>query len=232
LASLAAACALGACTHKDANGLPPGKDLHDVPGGEMMPAGGPAALGGGGEMGGNPHAGLGMSPHAAMGEGADEGEGGAADPHAGLDMNNPHGGGANVAAMALPSPDPNRPIDPTHHVRGVIKVDPKAKDRVKPGTAVFVVAKLADAAGKPAGPPVAVEKLTWPAGGETAGLAFELTEAQAMIAGTQLVGSVVVTAHYDQDGDAISKQPGDLLGAVAVKIPADAVTLTLDQILP
>ena len=58
-----------------------------------------------------------------------------------------------------------------------------------------------------------------------------MTEAQAMIAGTQLTGDVVVTARYDQDGDALSKQPGDISGSIRVKIPADNVTLTLDDVL-
>ena len=76
-------------------------------------------------------------------------------------------------------------------------------------------------------PPLAVEKLTWKDGG----LPFELSEANAMIAGTQLVGDVVVTARYDQDGDAISKQPGDVTGSIHVTIPAENVKLVLDTIL-
>ena len=78
-----------------------------------------------------------------------------------------------------------------------------------------------------AGPPLAVDKLTWGSGD----LPFEMTEKQAMIAGTELTGDVVVTARFDQDGDAISKQPGDVSGSVRVKIPADKVTLTLDDVL-
>ena len=63
-------------------------------------------------------------------------------------------------------------------------------------------------------------------------LPFEMTEKQAMIAGTELTGDVVVTARYDQDGDALSKQPGDIVGTLKVKIPAENVTLTLDEVLP
>lgn len=83
-------------------------------------------------------------------------------------------------------------------------------------------------AGQPTGAPLAVDKLTW----QKDELPFEMTEAQAMIGGTQLVGDVVVVARYDQDGDAISKQPGDIVGQVRVTIPADGVKLTLDTILP
>src|SRR5262249_20261516 len=40
-----------------------------------------------------------------------------------------------------PPPDPDRAVDPTHRIAGVIKLGPKAKGKATPGTAVFVVAK-------------------------------------------------------------------------------------------
>src|SRR3569623_588509 len=151
------------------------------------------------------------------------------NPHAAADPTNPHAGmGADVSQLGLPPPDPNRPIDPSHHVKGFVKIHPKAKDRVKPGTAVFLLVKRAAASGRPTGTPLAVEKLEWGAGDT---VPFELTEQQAMIAGTQLTGDVVVIAHYDQDGAAISKQPGDVMGQVKVKLPAANVTLFLDDVL-
>jgi hypothetical protein len=180
----------------------------------------------------NPHAGMDMggadptNPHAGL----DMGGADPTNPHAGVDMGaNPHGGagGTDVSALGLPPPDPDRPIDPAHHVKGMIKIHPKAKDRVKPGTAVFLIVKRPDASGQPSGTPLAVEKLTW--SGDS--IPFELTEKQAMIAGTQLTGEVIVIAHYDQDGDAISKSPGDVMGQVKVTIPADNVNLFLDDVL-
>jgi hypothetical protein len=42
----------------------------------------------------------------------------------------------------------------------------------------------------------------------------------------------VITARYDQDGDAISKQPGDITGQLRVKVPAENVSLVLDNVLP
>jgi len=169
----------------------------------------------------NPHAGLDM--------------GGEGDPHAGLDMSgdgepdNPHGGGgADVTKLGLAAPDPDRPIDPTHRVTGTITVDAAARAKVKPGTSVFLIVKRAGPDGTPSGQPLAVDKLTWTGDG----MAFELTEAQAMVAGTDLSGDVVVMARYDQDSDALSKQPGDITGQIHVKIPADHVKLTLDTVLP
>ena len=126
------------------------------------------------------------------------------------------------------APDPDREIDPSHRIKGVIKLRGKAKDHAKQGGALFVIAKQAGPDGAPAGPPLAVEKLTWR--GEQ--IAFELTEANAMIAGTSLTGDVIVTVHYDQDGDALTKQPGDILGTLRVKVPADGATIYLDDVVP
>ncbi len=198
-------------------GLDP-KDLPPPapPPGMMNPHGG-----GGAVKANDPHAGLGIDP---------------TDPHAGLGIDpvgaggNPHGGGGgtDVAALGLPPPDPNRAIDPTRFVKGQIKIHEKAKARAKAGTALFIVVKRAGSDGAPTGPALAVEKLEWTATGE---ISFQLTEAQAMVGGTELVGDVVVTARYDQDADALSKEPGDITGSTRVTLPAENVTIVLDTIL-
>jgi len=172
--------------------------------------------------GANPHAGMDPSnPHAGLGlnaQGEPEGE---ADP------SNPHAGGVDVAKLGLPPPDPNRPIDPHRYVKGEITVDAKSADRLKPGSVVFVVVKRADASGQPTGTPLAVDKLTW----QKDTLPFELGDAQAMVGGTELVGDVIVEAHYAQNGDALSKDAGDMTGQTRVKIPADHVKVVLDKVL-
>jgi hypothetical protein len=212
---------VGCSEKKQGGGLPPAQEwggggtAGEDPHGGTTPANPHAGMNMNGGDPANPHAGLDMS-----GAGGDP-----ANPHAGMDMS---GGGADVSKLGLPAPDPNRPIDPTHHIKGVIKIHPKAADRVKPGTAVFLIVKRADASGQPTGTPLAVDKQVW----QKDELAFEITERQAMIAGTQLTGDVVIIAHYDQDGDAISKQPGDILGQLRVTVPADNVKLFLDDVLP
>ena len=232
LALAIALCAAAGCSKKknESEGLPPAQNWSGDPSGMAQPAQQPANPHAGGTEPANPHAGVDMNnPHAGVDM---NGGGDPSNPHAGVDMNNPHAGGggmgADVSQLGLPPPDPNRPIDPSHHVKGVVKIHPKAKDRVKAGAAVFLIVKRADDSGQPTGTPLAVEKIEWGAGES---VPFELTEKQAMIAGTQLTGDVVVIAHYDQDGDAISKQPGDVMGQVKVKIPADNVNLFLDDVL-
>jgi hypothetical protein len=249
VASCAGIVAAAGCGKKSQDGLPPATEWRASP--EVAPTPSPEGpqfkpppgMGGkpsnphaGLDMGGdpsNPHAGLDMggdpsNPHAGLDMGGDP-----SNPHAGLDMggdpSNPHArGGTDVTKLGLAAPDPNRVIDPSHRVTGTIVVDAKAKDRVKPGTAVFLIVKRAGPDGAPSGPPLAVDKLSW----TTDGMAFELTDAQAMVAGTELTGDVVVMARYDQDSDALSKEPGDITGQVRVKIPADNVKLQLDTILP
>jgi hypothetical protein len=167
---------------------------------------------------GDPHAGLNLG---------DLGD--PTNPHAGLDMSQgARGDGTDVTKLGLAAPDPDRAIDPSRRVAGMLTIDPKAKDRVKDGTAVFIVVKRAGPDGTPSGSPLAVDKLTWKAGG----VPFELTDAQAMVAGTELSGDVVVMARYDQDSDAMTKEPGDVTGQLRVKVPAADIKLSLDTVLP
>jgi hypothetical protein len=235
------------CGHKAKEGLPPAESWDQLKSaGAMVPvdpgqrprtmagrsadphAGVPGAppIGGGDPHagldmgGGDPHAGLDMGggdPHAGLGMGG-------GDPHAGMAT----GGTIDVTQLGLAPPDPTRKIDPSRRVRGTIRVAAAAKGRVAPNGAVFVVIRRAGTDGQPTGSVLAVEKLTWT--GDA--IPFELTEANAMSAGTELTGDVVVMARYDQDSDAISRQPGDVTGQVRAKVPADQVELTLDTILP
>jgi len=168
---------------------------------------------------------------------AHSGTTGTVNPHEGLDMSqvggdpaggaNPHGaaGGVDVSKLGLVAPDPNRKIDPTKYIRGTLSVDPKAASHVVDGGAVFLVVKRPGPDGAPVGTPLAVEKMTW-ANGEP----FELTDAQAMVAGTELTGEVVVTARFDHDGDALSHQAGDVSGSARVTLPAENVKLVLDTV--
>jgi hypothetical protein len=230
---------LAGCSSKKSNdqGLPPAQEWGANQGTPQPPPGAANPHAGGDqnlpppnvvdENGQDPHAGLRGAPPAGI---VDEN---GHDPHAGLAPGaSPHGAGGpagmDTSTMGALAPDPNRPIDPAHHIRGLIKVGPKAVANAKSGGAIFLIVKQADATGQPTGTPLAVDKLTW----NGKDLPFEMTEGQAMIKGTQLVGDVVVTARYDQDGDAISKQPGDITGQLRVKIPADNVSVVLDTVLP
>ncbi|MBA3819488.1 MAG: hypothetical protein H0X17_11390 [Deltaproteobacteria bacterium] len=231
--TIAASVLAFGCSKKSSDGLPPAQDWQAggsnlPPAGSMQPRPTSPANPHGSVSPANPHGGVAPAdPHAGVDMG-----GAGADPHAGVPMpNTPHGNapgsGPDVTQMGLSSPDPGRKIDPTRSIQGVLKVHMKAKERVKAGGAVFLIVKKAAPDGTPSGPPLAVDKVLY-----KDNLAFTLTEANAMVAGTELTGDVIVTARYDQDSDALSKQPGDVTGQTRVKIPAKGIELSLDTVLP
>jgi hypothetical protein len=98
---------------------------------------------------------------------------------------------------------------------------------VSPGDTFFLVARGAAEGGAP-GPVLAVKKLTagaWP-------LAFQLDSRDAMMAGTSLKGKVVVNVRVDKDGDAMTKNPGDVTGVTKpISPPMQKVVVTLDTLL-
>lgn len=76
-----------------------------------------------------------------------------------------------------------------------------------PASAVLFV--LLRVAGRATGPPLAVKQMPadLPA-------TFRISEADSMIPGTPLLGDLDVFVRVDQDGNAFSRQPGDLEGHV------------------
>jgi hypothetical protein len=157
-------------------------------------------------------------PHAGMGN----------DPHAGLDMSAGGGGsGVDVQKLGLPPPDTTKPVDASKFLKGTIKATPVTEPKIAKGGVIFLSVRKPGPDGKPSGAPIAVERLTadsWP-------VSFSLTEANAMIGGTAFSGEVFVMARYDQDSDAISKQPGDVTGQVKATIPSEKLVLVLDTVL-
>lgn len=219
---------LAACgSKKSDHGLAPADDWNANPGGAADPA----------APGNNPHGAAAANPHAIpSNQNTDElpdvvDENGN-NPHAGLKRNTAGGGagpmGMDPSTMNSLAPDPNRKIDPSHKISGTINVAAKLADKAKAGSSLFVIVKQADATGAPIGTPLAVDKLQW----DGKPLPYEVTEGQAMVNGTQMTGDVVVTVRLDQDGDAISKQPGDLVGTAKVKVPSTAANVSLDTVLP
>lgn len=207
---------------KKPEGLPPAKDWSSSP----APGGTPPAA----AQAADPHAGVpGAPPLGGPG-------GGGADPHAGVPgappLGGPGGGGApggvDVTQLGLPAPDPSRAIDPNRYLEGTIEVAGALAGAVPPGGTIFLYVKAVDpATGQGVGMPMAADKLTasasWP-------LTFRLDETNMMIAGTQLAGDIVITARYDQDQEARTKDPGDVSGMVRATVPARGLKISLDQL--
>jgi hypothetical protein len=121
----------------------------------------------------------------------------------------------------------NVDFDPKSVISGVLRLDDKLKSKVKEGDAIFLVVRQHDPSGAK-GPILAVKKLNaskWPA-------LFQLDNRDAMMAGTKLTGKVVVGVTVDKDGDAITKNPGDITGvSQPLDVPADKVVVDLDTLL-
>ena len=57
-----------------------------------------------------------------------------------------------------------------------------------------------------------------------------ITERDAMVEGTPLIGEMSVTARVDQDGDAFSTDDGDLIGQTSPVLAGDSgIVVRLDE---
>lgn len=145
--------------------------------------------------------------------------------HPGMDKMAPAGEPAGIDPQAT-TPG-NIEFDPKSVVTGALRLDDKVKSKVKEGDTIFLTARAFDPSGAQ-GPILAVKKLTagkWP-------MAFQLDARDAMMTGTKLSGKIVVTVRVDKDGDAITKNPGDVSGVSrALDVPSEKVVVTLDTVL-
>lgn len=112
-------------------------------------------------------------------------------------------------AAQMPAPPP--PVAAADQPASVVEVpgidgNVRVGDGVQsvPAGALFVIVRVS---GRETGPPLAVKQL----GGEVP-TSFRITEENAMIPGTPFVGDLDVIVRLDQDGNAFSRQPGDLEG--------------------
>jgi len=114
--------------------------------------------------------------------------------------------------------------DPSKVIAGRITVGDAARAKVAAGDVIFLTARQDDGSEK--GTILGVKRFvagTWP-------LAFEIDGRDAMSPGTKLDGKVLLVARVDKDGDAMTKNPGDVVGTARVTVPAKDVKLVLDQI--
>jgi hypothetical protein len=141
-------------------------------------------------------------------------------------------GGKGTPPTPVPSNQaaaPAEPAAPPVGVSGIIRFDPAVQPVIAPGSTIFVAVRGAETGGglDMAAQVFAATKLPSTA----TPVAFHLTEAHSMMTATRVTGDVVVTARYDQDGDAITKQPGDITGKVHVTAPAAGLEIVLDDVL-
>lgn len=108
-------------------------------------------------------------------------------------------------------------------IRGTVSVDPRLKERVNGRAVLFIVARAADS---PAGPPLAVKKIERP----SFPLTFTIGPQDVMIEGRSFSGKVLISARLDKDGNAVTRDPGDLMGEYK-KNPVEAGSQNADIVL-
>lgn len=213
LGLLAAVVATSGCKKDERKGLPPAKEWQaDKSKTDDTTATGPEHSSPGGS---NPHAGLGIPAPSNMGN----------NPHGDMSMgNNPHG---NMAPGGQGGQIPARKADPKRTLAGVITISPKVKDKLPPGARLFLYAKRWDPkTNKMSGGTIVsqvFDSYAFP-------LKFKIDETNAM-SGAPLTGTVVLAARLDADKDAMSRQKGDVVGRLKVKVPNLKLNLVLDTVL-
>ncbi len=144
---------------------------------------------------------------------------------------NPASTESAATSQALPPNHPatdgvnSIPLPPSGSIEGRIEVAPEVSDKVAPGDTIYLMARNAAT-----GSLLAVARLEAP---QTFPLSFRLSAENVMHPGVSLAGKVKLEARVDKDGDAMSKNPGDVYGAVdgLVAVPAKDVVVKLDSVL-
>ena len=121
------------------------------------------------------------------------------------------GGAAEAAGDARP-------------IRGTVRVSDALSDRVAPGAVLFLIARRGDA-----GPPLAVVRVAGP----RFPLDFSIGPEDRMIRTMPFEGELRLSARLDGDGNAMSREPGDLQGSAdgGFEPGASGVEIVLDEIL-
>jgi hypothetical protein len=109
-------------------------------------------------------------------------------------------------------------------IEGTVELAPDLASRVPAGAVLFLIARTAER-----GPPLAVVRVTDP----QFPLPFSIGPENRMIQSMPFAGEIRISARVDSDGDAASRGPGDLQGAVETPHnPGDrGVTLLIDKAL-
>lgn len=118
-------------------------------------------------------------------------------------------GAAPVSAEAAP-------------IQGTLLLAPELEGSVPSGGVLFLVARRPEG-----GPPVAVQRIVQP----RFPLPFELGPEHRMIEAIPFEGPLLLSARVDGDGNATSREPGDLQGSLAEPVaPGDRdVTIRIDE---
>ncbi len=137
-------------------------------------------------------------------------------------------GHPQVAVAYAPPPPVAQPSRPPFHLAGTLTISPELMKNVKVGSFVYVSVRTDVPAGQ-TGKLLAARRATIQSP-DMFPLAYEVSSADLM-AGADVNAPLRVEARIDQDGDAISRTPGDLYGRTpkTVKNGDDPVNLAITE---
>lgn len=132
-------------------------------------------------------------------------------------------GAPEPAAPEGPDPDPH---PEAAYLEGRISIPTLSATQAATGC-VFVVARAAseDDVVIARQPPIAARRFPAPL---SLPLEFRLTNDHVFLGTMSLAGYVQLSAFYDDDCDVMTKNPGDLIGAIFVRVSASDLEITVD----
>ncbi len=133
-------------------------------------------------------------------------------------------GMAGAGRSALPEPPDAKPARgnlAAEPIRGTVEISPTLADAQPDRGVLFLIART-----QPSGPPLAVLRVSAPRFPH----AFEIGQQNVMIPTLRFEGAIRLSARLDADGNAMTKQPGDLVGEIGETLApgASGATLVLD----
>lgn len=124
---------------------------------------------------------------------------------------------------SVPSNTPRTPrASGAAPIRGRIELAPALAGQVPEGAVLFIIARR----GAGRGPPLAVNRIPAP----RFPLEFTIGPENVMIPSMKFEGEIQLSARVDGDGNAMTRKPGDLQGALAQPVmPGSQVSFVLDE---
>ncbi len=111
-------------------------------------------------------------------------------------------------------------------ISGTISIDPKLVSNMDSQAALFIIARPAGGGG---GPPLAVKKIDRP----VFPLSFFLGAENVMLQGRPFAGQLNLSVRLDKDGNAMTRESGDLLGEYKknpVTVGSKGIDIIIDQV--
>jgi hypothetical protein len=125
-----------------------------------------------------------------------------------------------LAAVAAAARGDEAPASDVLSISGTVKLSAELKSKWPAGSPVFVIARS-----EKGGPPFAVRRYD----GVKAPFKYELGSGDVMLAGSAAPKRLAISVRVDQDGDAMTRQLGDLEGGPASVGPSGSVDVTVDR---